>query len=307
MTAARGPVLVGLDGSHESRVALEWAAEEATLAGVPLVVVHAWQLPSVAFGHALLPADANDALALIHEEFTKTIAELAPPPVPVELAVRAGDAATVLSSEASIRGASLLVVGSRGRGGVAGLLLGSVSDSLAQSPHQPLVVTRGDGSNPRCRAQDSRIVVGTDGSAHSQVAVDWAADEAARHGWSLELVTGWDHPNASTRSTRNHDVSGTDLERHAQDGLEDQVATLNARSVTVAKGVFRHGRPARILLEQAANAELLIVGTRGLTGLSRLRLGSTSRAVLHHAQGPVAVIPSIDESSLVEPCDPSPV
>jgi nucleotide-binding universal stress UspA family protein len=142
----RHRIVVGIDGSNDANLALAWAAEEATLRGADLYVVHAWTLPvpdvpaagpvswvdeTQAEGHArdLLDATVDGILT----------APVEGPEVVERVLVEGGAAAALLNTS---NGADLLVVGARGRGGFGGLLLGSVGQQLAQHAPCPLVIVR---------------------------------------------------------------------------------------------------------------------------------------------------------------------
>jgi nucleotide-binding universal stress UspA family protein len=134
-------IVVGVDGSDQSSAALTWAAEEARLRGGTLKVVHAWNVPTVEYA-SYIPtafADLGNAASI---ELDAQIAEvLGPDPdVPLEREVREGPPAQAILDAA--KDASLLVVGSRGRGGFAGLLLGSVSTQVTHHAHCPVTVVR---------------------------------------------------------------------------------------------------------------------------------------------------------------------
>ena len=137
-------IVVGVDGSEESREALRWALGEAELRGSAVRAVHAWSRP-IAFGGPTMPPHALDASALrdhAQESLDSAVDEVAgeSPAVAVERLVEEGAAADVLVRAAE--GADLLVVGSRGHGGFAGLLLGSVSQQCAQHAPCAVVIAR---------------------------------------------------------------------------------------------------------------------------------------------------------------------
>ncbi len=137
-------IVVGVDGSPSSRKALTWAAAEAADHRAELVVVNVWEhtlLPpagSVSVSERYVPdpsqRTADDLLQVIKEELGED------PPVPVQAHVRQGRPAKVLIEESA--DADLLVVGQRGHGGFAGLVLGSVSQHVAAYAKCPVVVVR---------------------------------------------------------------------------------------------------------------------------------------------------------------------
>jgi len=139
-------IVVGVDGSEESKRALRWAAAEAKLRGAALRVVHAWTFPYIAAGPGLDPVlDAQmiedvrrNAEELVQHELAALGDEAAG--VDVERVVVEGAPAPALIEAA--RGSDLLVVGSRGHGGFSGLLLGSVSQQCSHHAPCPLVIVR---------------------------------------------------------------------------------------------------------------------------------------------------------------------
>ncbi len=138
-------IVVGVDGSAEAKEALRWALEEAQLRGASLRVVHAWQLPVAAYGAGLAAAYHGELLEALRRDAEKLVdqllAEAGPPKgVEVEKAAVEGPAAQTLVEAA--KDADLLVVGSRGHGGFAGLLLGSVSQQCAHHASCPVVIVR---------------------------------------------------------------------------------------------------------------------------------------------------------------------
>ena len=140
-------IVVGFDGSDEARAALGWALEEAKLRKARLRIVHAWSLTPIAVGSfspGAFPSSGDiEALESASRELvTSAVEDLAAqePGVPIEAELVRGGAAEGLLSEAEA--ADLLVVGSRGHGGFAGLLLGSVSQQCASHAGCPVVIVR---------------------------------------------------------------------------------------------------------------------------------------------------------------------
>jgi nucleotide-binding universal stress UspA family protein len=151
-----GLIVVGVDGSDPSQRALRWALREAALRGDRVQVVTAWHLPLLGTGEfpwavvppaSYLEMESDDLARRARERLEQTVREAASQAaadeaveVPTELrVVESGAAAALLDAS---RGADLLVVGSRGRGGFAGLLLGSVSQQCSQHATCPVVVVR---------------------------------------------------------------------------------------------------------------------------------------------------------------------
>lgn len=286
------PIVVGVDGSGESVRALTWAAEEAALCHRPLRVVHAfvWSLYGLDLDTPPSgPADAglrNTAERLVAEALDH-VAGVAPG-VEAEGAVVPGAAAPTLLHESGQ--AELLVVGNRGLGGFTGLLVGSVGAAVAAHAECPVVVVR-----PRRPGGPSagRVVVGHDGSPHSELALGFAFQEAARRGAGLTVVHAWTAPVAEGPGDMlplvyDPAIVGRDEDRlvaEALCGWQDKHPDVDVRRKVV------HMRPARALVAESHGALLTVVGSRGRGGFPGLRLGSVSRALVYHADGPLAVVP----------------
>ena len=139
MTVA--PVVVGVDGSEESRLALRWAFDYAQMSSAPVEAVISWDIPpSYGWGPSY---DDVDLQKRARETLEKTVRDVLGDNAPVTSRVERGHPAPVLVA-ASER-AQLLVVGSRGHGAFAGMLLGSVSQHCVQHAHCPVVVIRRPG------------------------------------------------------------------------------------------------------------------------------------------------------------------
>ena len=140
------PIVVGVDGSPSSLRALRWAAGQARLVDAPVEAVIAWQDPAIygmGFGWAPVSFDSDSVAAAAERVLADSVAQVtgeqaAGSPVPVVPRVVQGPAAQVLLDAA--RGARLLVVGSRGHGTLAGVLLGSVSQHCVQHAPCPVLV-----------------------------------------------------------------------------------------------------------------------------------------------------------------------
>jgi nucleotide-binding universal stress UspA family protein len=143
------PVVVGVDGSPASEAAVDFAFEEAARLEVPLVALHTWSDLSLYVKFSLVPYGVN--WAQMHDEQERILTERLAgwrekyPSVPVQCVVAAGSPARSLLEVA--RDAQLVVVGSRGRGGVAGMLLGSTSQALLHHSPCPVAVVRPDNGS----------------------------------------------------------------------------------------------------------------------------------------------------------------
>lgn len=284
------PLIVGVDGSESSLQAVDWAADEASRSGVPLHVVHAslWERYESAVPSVETERPSERVLAEHIAASAAERAQLRAPELKVRADVLPQDAASALLDRDGE--ASALVVGSRGRGAVAALLLGSVSLKVAARAHCPVFVVRGDTKN--LAGDLHRVVLGvSEGEDPSAVRFAFAAAET--RGCPLHAVTAWRAPAHPDRSSPLM-TGGTRLaeEQAASDALTEALREPMERhpGVTVEREVVE-GSARKALLRAAGNADLLVVGAVRARGVPGLQLGSVSHAVLHHAACPVAVVP----------------
>ncbi|MGW3310063.1 universal stress protein [Streptomyces sp. NPDC001073] len=281
------PMVVGVDGSEPSLRAVDWAADEAAMRGVPLRVVYAslWEHYE---GTSIAEGLAKPDEQVLAEDIVDTAARRARLRRP-ELDVRA----EVLTEEPEYalvresRSASVLVTGTRGRSGLAEALLGSVSLIVAGHAQCPMVVVRGAQAQAGTRG---RVVVGVGEKPAGSAAVRFAFDEARRRGVSVEAVRAWRCP---ARESTDHSLTvGEPARLHEQLAVE----TLHAAFHDVPADVAAHRRtvegPARsVLVDASRDADLLVVGARRRPGHFGLQLGRVAHGVLHHSACPVAIVP----------------
>ncbi|KAB1147071.1 universal stress protein [Micromonospora sp. AMSO12t] len=274
------PVVVGVDGSPASLLAAEHAARAAVLRSRPLHLVHGYLHP-LGYGVPVnpydlgLPAPTEEAQKMLET----TAADLAErcPGLTVEVRQVAGGPGATLVEES--RRAELVVVGSRGLGGFAGLLLGSVGTQVAAHAHCPVLVVR-PAEEPIPVA--GPVLVGVDGSEPAELAVGYAADEAARRGDGLVLL----HVQPPDRAPADE---ATDT--HAAELLATAAAAVRGShpGLAVEERVLRAPKAEQALVEASGDAALVVVGSRGRGGFAGLLLGSVSQALVQHAHCPVLV------------------
>ncbi|MGW7406554.1 universal stress protein [Streptomyces sp. NPDC054833] len=270
------PLVVGIDGSEASLEAVDWAAAEAARHKVPLHLVHA----------AAPHHEAPDLVAAASERARKGA-----PTVRLSSEVLHEDAASVLVSKG--RNAFALVLGSRGLGDLAGLLLGSVSLAVAARADCPVIVVRGGAEYRDTRF--GSVVVGVEDGEGSGTAVQFAFREAlvrrcrlvAVHAWSAPFGAAREPPPPSGYALEAHRRPPTQVLEDALRGPAEQYPNAPV-SRRVVEGAAREA-----LLEAASGADLLVVGARRRHGHLGLQLGLTSHAVLHHAPCPIVVVPQI--------------
>lgn len=291
-------ILVGVDGSEGSIRALRWALEEAVARKAVLELATVWQSPHDFEGEPSHPVAEETIAAGANEQLDLAIAEVLGDSrvVDVERSVLHGDAAQTLCDRSAH--SDLLVVGSRGSGGLAGLLLGSVSTKCAHRSLCPVaIVPKANGRRESRSGQSGRIMVGVDGSEGSRRALRWAAADAELRGWSIEAVAVWSNPYGGEMSLefqapyfrKDQLASRKKVEEQLTEAVSDAVAGLP--TVTVHQVVV-DGDPAEILCGRSANADLLVVGSRGHGGFARLLLGSVSSACAHHSGCPIVIVPA---------------
>jgi nucleotide-binding universal stress UspA family protein len=284
------PLVVGVDGSEPSLRAVDWAADEAALRGVPLRLVYAcrWErYEGAALAHDIGKPDAQ----VLPQDLVAAAARRAharQPGLKVSSDVVFEEPEYALVREG--REASALVVGSRGRSGLAELLLGSVGLAVAAHADCPVIVLRGSHDNQATHPGGGRVVVGVGEDAKDSAAVRFAFEEARRRGASLEAVRAWrcpahettDHPLLADAPARLH-------EDHAEETLTEALRDTPPDVELHHRTVEGHAR--QVLVDASRGADLLVVGAKRRTGRFGLQLGRVAHAVLHHSACPVAVVP----------------
>lgn len=285
-------IVAGVDGSTSALHAALWAADEAAQRHRPLRLVYAGNeyafgytgglAPPQSFfdemqaaGFALLAA-AETAIHHVHPELE----------IGVDLQT-AGPVPTLLEQSED---ASLLVLGSRGSGGFRGILVGSTAVALVAHGHCPVAVIRGDTPDAEPR-RVGPVVVGVDGSATSDAAIATAFDEASWRGAAVVAVHSWLDYASDHVLTRGLDVGWERLEQEEDELLAERLAGWQEKYPDVAvRRVVTQGRPVERLLEQAVDAQLVVVGSRGHGGFSGMLLGSTSQSLIQHATCPLLIV-----------------
>ncbi|MBG6103801.1 nucleotide-binding universal stress UspA family protein [Micromonospora vinacea] len=282
------PVVVGVDGSPSSLVAAEHAARAALLRSRPLLLVHGYLHPS-GYGVPLNPYDLGvpvppeEAQQMLERTATELTGRW--PGLVVEVRQVAGGPGITMIEES--RRAELVVVGSRGRGGFTGLLLGSVGAQVAAHAHCPVLVVRPD---EQPIPVDGPVLVGVDGSESSRLAVGLGADEAALRDVPLVLVHVGP-PDGGRTVPEEIEESQAAYQAEAVRLLADASALARAEhpDLVVREHPVRAAGAAQGLIEASGTGSLLVVGTRGRAGFTGLLLGSVSQAAIQHAHCPVLV------------------
>jgi nucleotide-binding universal stress UspA family protein len=287
---ASKPIVAGTDGSEESLRAVDWAAREAAMRGAPLRIVGTAEiLPRMsqrmgAHGGTyedvtdVLLEDRNRALAAAAERAAKAAAG-----VLIDTDELTGPTAQAVTEAGS--GALMLVVGSRGNGAFTALLLGSVSRYAASHASSPVVVVRDESPAPH-----GLIGVGVADTESCREALAFALEEASLRHAGLHAIHAWHTPQSDiTRAGPVPTESGAQAAADAASQLAGLLDECGAKypDVKVTHEVV-HGHPGRALVGLSTRADLVVIGRRaGGPGP-----GSVRHALLNHAHGPVAVVPS---------------
>ncbi|MFD6286735.1 universal stress protein [Streptomyces sp. NPDC060205] len=297
-------VTAGVDGSVESLATAHWAAREAVRRGAPLRVVHAWQW------HPRPPASVPLGNTE-HEWAQQTLDQ-------VVAGVRAAHPGlsvdAQLVSDSPVRGllswsddTELFVLGSRGLGGLAGFMVGSVSQRVVARSVRPVVLVRAgraaadeypttpgkEGSSQEdSKAPYRDVVLGLDVRRPCDELIEFAFEAARLHGTALRVIHAFRVPSADGADL--HTVTGARAdvlaaqERAVVATLRPWCAKFPEVSVTET---VSEGRPAAALVHASSEACLVVVGRKIRESHLGTHIGSVAHAALHHIGGPVAVVP----------------
>ena len=282
------PIVAATDGSEVSLRAAEWAAREAALRGAPLRIVSAAALlPRMIGGHAMSGYDTvadtirehrDQALAAAAERAAKTS-----PALLIDTDHLDGPPAEAVTASGS--GALMLVVGSRGVGGFAAMVLGSVSRYAATHASCPVVVVREAAESAR-----RQVGIGI-GDLENTASLTFAFEEAALRKASLIAIHSWHLPESgiSRAGPVFAEPAGYVAETETAKRLEQLLDDWRAKypDVPVSQDLV-HGHPGRALAGLSARADLVVLGRQS----AHHGPGSVMHAVLSHAHGPVVTVPS---------------
>jgi nucleotide-binding universal stress UspA family protein len=288
-----GKVVVGVDGSPGSLDAAAWALDEARRRDAELETVFAFVMPTFAYSAPGFVLPDPEAVELEGNDLIEQALSLVSAGSDIKMLSRVcngrpEDVLRVVAQEPDVR---LLVVGRRGHGDLAELVLGSVSHRLSHHAPTPLVIVPTAAADKPAAPPKNRIVVGVDGSPGADVALDWAAQEAQIRCATLEVVASWSASRAvfPTRFPVRASLEVT-LHDAAQKLADQGVSRVEVAGLRVEPKVLEGGASS-VLIERAQDADLLVVGRRGLNRAQEFLLGSVSHACIHHSPVPIAVIP----------------
>jgi len=288
-TSRSNDILLAVDGSAEAEAAIRWAAREAVLRHAPVTLIHVVAPVVVSWPVAPLQACIaewqQDNACQIIDHSRKTLcagAGEAEPPA-VESHVYYGDVIETLVD--ATKDALMVVVGSRGMGLLGRRLLGSVSTGLIHHAHCPVAIVHAD----QAKATDpaSPVLLGIDGSAASEGATALAFDEASRRGVDLVALHAWSDvgvfPSLGV-DWHKYEEQGREILGERLAGWHEEYPDVRVRRRVVCDG------PARWLVDESGQSQLVVVGSHGRGGFARRLLGSVSSAVAQAAKAPVIVV-----------------
>ncbi|EOD69605.1 universal stress protein [Amycolatopsis vancoresmycina] len=291
MTATDPRITVGVDGSAGSAAAVTWAAALASRRHLQLKIVHGLQVAGLYYGGGMTGIGAATLFEAVQADGERAVAEARALAAVVDkdLAIVTelpNDPPVPMLIEES-RHARMLVVGRTGTGGFADMLLGGTAASVVSHAHCPVAVIRGHHD-----AAAGPVAVGIDGSPTSEQAIAVAFEEASLRGVPLVAVHAWnDVTYEDTRGTARILTQPETLEEGENRLLTERLAGWQEKypDVEIRRQLVRD-RPRHVLLEASETAQLVVVGCRGHGGFTGMLLGSTSQALVQHAQCPVLVV-----------------
>lgn len=276
-------VVVGIDGSDGSERALDWAVAQAVLERCPLTLAHGidaagvvWTDPMGGSHQVAVDAMVDDGRRLVAAARGR-VAELAPGLAVHESSMLADPRVMLLELATNAR---LVTVGSRGRGPVASLLLGSVGVALVRHAPGPVVVVRREHRGWAGEGAVAGVVAGVDGGPGSRAVVEFGYRQAALRELPLTILhCTWEPRSAGAEDDPRLPIS------EPLSGLAETYPDVRARIEIVP------GAPAEELVAASRRMDLVVVGAHHGGRLSAVLSGSVSQSVVEHAECPVAVVP----------------
>ena len=297
-------ILLATDGSREAELAARAAADLAQKTHSELHVVHTFGIDPI--GPPVYPEATNLQSVEYQAEIEEgqRISEQRAREVLAAEVEKVRSAGCTVTEEHLIEGriapgiiglaeeigAGLIVVGSRGRGGIRRALMGSVSDSVVRHAHCPVLVVREDEQERD--DLPGRILLAVDGSEEASAAARTAVELAERTDSELHLVHVGEVRPVFHPERRGYHARYEELQEVARRLLEEQVEEVESAGGTISRAHLRMGRPDEeiVVLGEEIGASLIVTGSRGLGGMRRALMGSASDSIVRHAHCPVLVV-----------------
>ncbi|MFE4963185.1 universal stress protein [Streptomyces sp. NPDC056660] len=290
------PVIAAVDGSDDSLRALDWALDAARRRDAPLRVVHVRQYAAWGQPDVMVAGEPDTAGDPVLDEVGDRLAADAGGPA-VEYVAMEGAPSALLPELGS--DAQLLVLGSRGRGGFASLILGSNGVAAARDARCPVVVVPRPGREVPDEfpaRSGPRVVVGVDVDSPDDATLAFAFAEAARRGARLQVIAAYPWPVqfwATAGALAPPTLDQDEIEQETRTLAEGFLAPhLKEHPKVATEALALPGDAAGALVAASKDAELVVVGRHRRRLLAPARMiGSVTQAVLLHAASPIAVIP----------------
>jgi nucleotide-binding universal stress UspA family protein len=306
-------ILLATDGSKDAQLALRMAAELASGTNSEVHVVYVRPKTPPGYPGYYVGPEIVEHPEREQEELDKEAQRLLNAQVEkiratggstaqTHLKVGRADAEIVALSEEI--GAGLIVVGSRGQGGMRRALMGSVSDSVLRHAHCPVLVARAEQEKDEegVGIFPTKILLAVDGSKEAALAANTAAEIASISGSELHVVhvgesplhllDGYDPFSYSYMDAETIQTIVQEAESEARKTLDEQVRHIEGAGATVTRSYLRQGRPDKEIVDLAERigAGLIVMGSRGLGRMKRALMGSVSKSVVCHIHCPVLVV-----------------
>ena len=286
LQATKYGILVGVDGSAQSDAAVTFATRESAMRDVPLTLMHViepvpdWASPAEQSRLAQAwEADGRDVI----EHARKTALACVTVPASLDLRTEVVCSPVVPMFVVASTDAHMVVLGSRGMTPLGRLLLGSVSRSAIHHAHCPVAVIHDDdtakGAGP--------VLVGVDGSPASDAAIAFAFDEASHRKVDLVALHAWSDVAVFPilgMDWREYEAKGAEILAGRLAGHQQDYPDVKVRRRLVCD------KPARWLIEESRDAQLVIVGSHGRGGFPGMVLGSVSSALAQSSRAPLIVV-----------------
>ncbi|APT85699.1 universal stress protein [Corynebacterium aquilae] len=291
--ARENSVVVAVDGSKASTAAVEWAARTAEARGLDLRLAASYTMPQFLYAEGMVPPQElfDELLAETMETINAAEAHARSIATDIKIGHTVAEGSPIDMLLELSKDAAMIAMGSRGLGGLSGMVMGSVSAAVVSHASCPVVVVREDTAT--ADSTTAPIVVGVDGSEVSDKAVEFAFAEAQARNVPLRAVHTWMDMQVQAS------LAGLSAAQEEWDVVEEEQHKLLAErlagyqseypGVEVEKVITRD-RPVRALADAAQGAQLLVVGSHGRGGFRGMLLGSTSRALLQSAPCPLVVV-----------------
>jgi nucleotide-binding universal stress UspA family protein len=282
--------LVATDFSKHADRALAHACALAKIFGASIELFTSAYIPPnvlAAMATGMSPSWIQEARDQATRQLETLAAKLRAEAVVVSSSLSTDEPSNAICARADEIGADLIATGTRGQTGIAHVVFGSVAERVARLAHSPVLTAHGDSPTP-----DSyrRVLVPSDFSPDADLALAWARVLVEKTGGVLIVQHSCDVPALLSSSA---ELARASIQKSIESFAREQLATIRqSLSGCDVETIVSHGRPDSAILEAAnsASADLIVMGTRGRTGLAHVLMGSTAERVLRRSHLPVVTL-----------------